>query len=74
MTERCVDKQYVALQKRVVWWRKAWRIGVEDGPDLPTTGKRRRAVPAATRALEETGRRDESSAARKQRSRKHVPS
>ena len=74
MTERCVDKQDVALQKRVVWRRKAWWIRVEDGPDLPTARKRRRAVPAATRALEETSRRDESSAARKQRSRKHVPS
>ena len=23
-TDRCVDKQDIALKKRMVWWRKAW--------------------------------------------------
>ena len=62
-TQRCADKQEIALKMRMVWWRKAWWVRVENGPNLRTASKRRLAVRAATRVLEETRRCDESCAA-----------
>ena len=53
-TVRCVDKQDIALEKRMVQWRKAWWIRFDDGPNLRTAKHRRRAVRAATRAVDET--------------------
>ena len=71
--ERGENEAVTTPKKRLVCWRKAWCIWVEDGPHLRTARRRRCAVRAATRAAEEISRSDESSAAEEAPfSKKHV--